>query len=147
MDSSSHLIRRQRRSNATSGGLAVKQPTHTAAHTSRTELSDSSSTSMGGIRVVQPFTCKHRHHRQTDGQTAVKTEQGKHRTSPLRTRVHVCEVKIESLGVAVLFGRALVKQGCEKQNCETQNCEKQGCEAGLRNRAVKQTREKLAVRS
>ena len=51
-----HLMSRHRRSNATSEGLAVKHPTHTAPHTSRTEFSDSRSTSIGGMRVVHPFT-------------------------------------------------------------------------------------------
>lgn len=52
-----HLMSLHRRSKATSGGLAVKQPTQTAPHTSRTEFSESRSTSMGGMRVVHPFTC------------------------------------------------------------------------------------------
>lgn len=52
-----HLMSLHRRSKATSGGFAVKQPTHTAPHTSRTEFSESRSTSMGGMRVVHPFTC------------------------------------------------------------------------------------------
>lgn len=53
----SHLMRRQRRSNDTSDGFAVKHPTHTAAHTSLTEFSESRSTSRGGMSVVHPLTC------------------------------------------------------------------------------------------